>query len=237
MFLRNRSRWRYIGAPRGWTPAALGSDLALWLDAADAGTITLNGSTVSQWSDKSGNARHATQGTAANQPTYTASGLNGKPVLTFDGARWFNAITASLPNFSAMMVETATQNSSIVYYPIGFSGLATGLSVGGTFNSQRFSFFDGTTALVTPQSSVLNAPTILFGGSDNAGRQISINGNAPTTDTTTQSVSQITIGRRGDAQWPFFGTIAEIVLTNNLLSTANRQRLEGYLAWKWSGYL
>jgi hypothetical protein len=42
----------------------------MWLDAADASTIVLNGSTVSQWSDKSGNGRHAVQATAANQPAW-----------------------------------------------------------------------------------------------------------------------------------------------------------------------
>lgn len=43
---------------------------ALWLDAADQSTITLNGSAASQWSDKSGNARNAVQATAVNQPQY-----------------------------------------------------------------------------------------------------------------------------------------------------------------------
>lgn len=57
------------GAPKNrWTPAQISS--ALWLDAADANTVTLNGSTVSQWSDKSGNGRNATQPTAASQPGY-----------------------------------------------------------------------------------------------------------------------------------------------------------------------
>jgi hypothetical protein len=51
-----------------WTPAQLAT--ALWLDAADATTITLNGVSTSQWADKSGNGRNATQATAANQPTY-----------------------------------------------------------------------------------------------------------------------------------------------------------------------
>ena len=32
----------------------------LWLDAADADSFTLSGSSVSQWNDKSGNDRHAT---------------------------------------------------------------------------------------------------------------------------------------------------------------------------------
>jgi hypothetical protein len=57
-----------FGGPKLWRPNQLA--LSLWLDAEDSASITLNGSTVSQWSDKSGNGRHATQGTAASQPTY-----------------------------------------------------------------------------------------------------------------------------------------------------------------------
>ena len=44
-----------------WTPASLGGTLGLWLDASDAASITSSGGLVSQWSDKSGNGRHATQ--------------------------------------------------------------------------------------------------------------------------------------------------------------------------------
>lgn len=58
---------------------------AQWFDAADLSTITLNGSTVSQWRDKSGNNRHASQATPAAQPIFTESGLNGLPVVTFGG--------------------------------------------------------------------------------------------------------------------------------------------------------
>jgi hypothetical protein len=76
---------RNLNGEEPWTPADLGASLALWLDADDASTITLNGSNVAQWSDKSGNDRHATQATAANQPTYTASAYAGKPAFTFDG--------------------------------------------------------------------------------------------------------------------------------------------------------
>lgn len=57
--------------------------ILLWLDAADSATITLNGSNVSQWRDKSGFGRHAFQTTAANQPAYTTRGRNGRNVLTF----------------------------------------------------------------------------------------------------------------------------------------------------------
>ena len=67
-----------------WTPANITT--AMWLDAADATTITLNGSTVSQWNDKSGNARNASQATAAAQPSYVSGGLNNLNVIRFDGS-------------------------------------------------------------------------------------------------------------------------------------------------------
>ena len=47
--------------------------MILWLDASDASTITLNGSNVTQWNDKSGNGYHASQAVATDQPAYAAS--------------------------------------------------------------------------------------------------------------------------------------------------------------------
>lgn len=66
-----------------WTPANTTTDL--WLDAADATTITTVSGAVSQWNDKSGNARNASQSTPGNRPSYQATGFNGKPTVRFDG--------------------------------------------------------------------------------------------------------------------------------------------------------
>lgn len=221
-----------------WTPAALGSSLALWLDASDPSTIlSLDTVNVVAWSDKSPSSLGIGQETETDQPNYSETGLNGRPTIVFSGTEWFEPVSLALPSFSVMMVESTSQNSAASYYPIGFTAGATGISVGGTASSQKVDLFNGTTSLLTPQNSVLNAPAIVFAGSGGAGRQVSINGNTPTTDASSQSVSQVSIGRRGDASAPFFGAISEIVMTNNLLSTAARQRLEGYLAWKWSGLL
>jgi hypothetical protein len=66
-----------------WTPALITT--ALWLDAADASTITQSSSLVSQWNDKSGNGRNATQSTSANRPTYSSTSFNGKPAISGDG--------------------------------------------------------------------------------------------------------------------------------------------------------
>jgi hypothetical protein len=60
-------------------------NLALWLDAQDAATVSLAGTSVSQWSDKSGKGNHATQATGAAQPQYGISTINGKPCMDITG--------------------------------------------------------------------------------------------------------------------------------------------------------
>jgi hypothetical protein len=69
----------------GFSPRSI-ADLAIWLDAADAASLTLDESNnVSQWNDKSGNGRHATQTSATARPAYVASVLNGNPIVRIDG--------------------------------------------------------------------------------------------------------------------------------------------------------
>ena len=95
-----------------WTPALL--QPTLWLDAADASTITLNGSTVSQWSDKSGIGNHMTNAIASSQPLYSATGFNGRPALDFDATDDFlgnsspSGLNSSLNYFYAAVFQMRT---------------------------------------------------------------------------------------------------------------------------------
>ena len=57
---------------RPWTPLDLGANLLEWLDATDATTITVTGSGVSTWTDKSSYGRHGTQTVDGNRPPYAA---------------------------------------------------------------------------------------------------------------------------------------------------------------------
>ena len=70
-------------AANNWTPAEIPTQL--WFDGADASTITHSSNSISQWRDKSGNNRHANQGTAGSQPQLVSNALNGKSLLRFDG--------------------------------------------------------------------------------------------------------------------------------------------------------
>ena len=78
-----------FGVPASFSPLDL-PNLELWLDADDPETITLNGADVSQWDDKSINARHVDKTVAAEQPFLEVAGQNGKDVIAFDGTEFLN---------------------------------------------------------------------------------------------------------------------------------------------------
>lgn len=65
-----------------WSPLSLTVPPAILLDHLS--TMTNNGTTVSAWSDRSGNARNAASVGAPN-PFYNAADLNGYPALRADG--------------------------------------------------------------------------------------------------------------------------------------------------------
>ena len=69
---------------------------SLWLDADDAATMTLNGSTISDWRNKATDVTYAdlfdfSQSVTANQPTRILSGQNLKTVVRFDGNDFMGA--------------------------------------------------------------------------------------------------------------------------------------------------
>jgi hypothetical protein len=68
--------------PTGFDPRRI-AGLQLWLDGSDSSTFTLNGSTVSEWRDKSGNSRHFAQATAAQQPVAASNVKNGRGAVAF----------------------------------------------------------------------------------------------------------------------------------------------------------
>lgn len=78
--------WAQNNARRNtFTPTSI-SGLALWLDASDASSVTLDGSNnVSQWNDKSGNGKHATQATTTKRPSYQTAVQNGLNACRYDG--------------------------------------------------------------------------------------------------------------------------------------------------------
>ena len=233
-----------------WTPAELGASLALWLDADDASTITLNGSTVSQWDDKSGNSRHVTQSTSANQPSYTTRTLDGKQVVEFSGNQMlFSTATVLSGNPDVLMavvvqfdINIAAGDRSLQLGPgQGTSYVISGGSDGYSSRFNNGNEIYGPASLATPLIQIGTRPA----GGDYASSQMFIDGieSARTSGNNDVAVPNIDTGVSvgagasssnsfGSVHRPMDGYVAEAMIVGDI-TLATRQKLEGYLAWKW----
>lgn len=212
----------------------------LWLDGADATTITQSGGTVSQWSDKSGSARHITQATAGNQPTYSSN----SNAVVFTGTQYLNipnALAAITPAYTIFVVERRA--SANVMFFIGQYNLTsgnTGLILG--YNATNISHH--TTAYISdcqvtiPSYAGASEPIKLnrydYTGST---RATFINGGSLST---TQSFSatlpvwsNANVGIGFGTAYGYIGNIHEIIFYNVALTSPQQQAIEGYLAQKW----
>ena len=218
-----------------WTPAQIST--ALWLDAADASTITLNGSTVSQWNDKSGNGRNVSQPTASAQPTSNTRTLNGLNVLDFNVdiiGRSTPFVTINTPwlVYSVITFDSFTGNP--VY--IGLQGAQT-THIGWSSNG-NIQFYNPATGVVGLSGSVItaNTPALVGVQYDTTNLTGIYNGAAQGSPAVTipADTALFNIGSHASGASNYFdGAIGEIVFIQSTVSLSNRQKLEGYLAWKW----
>ena len=119
---RNPRRW-FVSTPAGsWSnfqPLSLSP--SLWFDASNASSITSSSGLVSQWNDLSGNGRHLTQGTSANQPTTGVTTQNGLNVINYNGSTSGMATATSVANFTMVHVfvvaKSVSSNRTIIGVP------------------------------------------------------------------------------------------------------------------------
>tara|TARA_R100000654_G_scaffold36152_2_gene61707 strand:+ start:2722 stop:4302 length:1581 start_codon:yes stop_codon:yes gene_type:complete len=225
-----------------WTPDELGSStLSAWFKAD---SITgADGSSVSSWEDSSGNGNNASQATSTRQPTLETNELAGLPVVRFDGT---NDILSD-SDISALDVGTgdvwvaalfkcSDQSNVDFIFEKGTNQLALmaakngnlAVRLGGTNNIplQTAGNWSRTEFVLVTGSRVSSTCTGFVDGSP-----------MTTTNTTnTGSISNANVFDIGAASVggnPMQGDIAEILVGGATLSTQNREKIEGYLAWKY----
>jgi hypothetical protein len=243
-----------------WNPSMIST--ALWLDAADASTVTTVSGAVSQWNDKSGTGNHAVNATPASQPTYQATGFNGLPALSFDATDDFLGISspvelASNADFFYAAVFQMRNSAGNWRMVMGGRGAFNLSSTGGggmpllqrmAGNSQiGIHNTDVASAAVKVDVANLFAPTIATvgraGGTFGNGGTVTVTATGPsqasylTTGTQSWASAANTVFQIGGRQqsvtaW-FDGTISECVALNRNATTLERQKIEGYLAHKW----
>jgi hypothetical protein len=128
-------------APAGsLAPTSPVAGYTLWLDAADTATISLSGSAVTQWTDKSASAYTFTQATGANQPVSGTTTQNSKNVMVFNTNDSLAATSAAsvwkfLSDGSTYTVMMACKTTDAVAQQIALStysgsGASIGVSIG-----------------------------------------------------------------------------------------------------------
>ncbi|MFM6669005.1 MAG: hypothetical protein ACKPJO_02530, partial [Dolichospermum sp.] len=199
----------------------------------DASTITFNGSNVSQWNDKSGNGRNAIQATANHQPSYQTQGFNGKPTVAWPNISnprhlRVNSTTPIQTFICAIRFGSGSEATFADYYGlfatqhdpavIGDPGAGT-IWPATNFKTARInggSSFDPTVTPILPlPASIVNFTS----SSVVTGTLWNIGGERP--------VGVVDFNRG------LHGLISEVIAFSATPSTATRQLVEGYLAWKW----
>jgi hypothetical protein len=232
-----------------------------WCEA-DVGVST-TASGVSNWEDRR-NKQSMTQA-ATGGPTFVGAGITwtdgsnkSRPLLAFDGVagRLLKCVGPGSSGVTALTVAAvvkmtrkaggvqtvfsssgwgAAAGSVQLYAAANASALQLG-AWGGTWSaSSSFAFADGVPFVVVVSATV-NADGTLTGASYYNGTADGSTAVSAAGAVTSLHAAALELGGwSGDAQRTLNGGVSAFVAYNATLAAAERQRLEGYLAWRWLG--
>lgn len=211
---------------------------ALWLDANDSSTITTVSGAVSEWRDKSGNNRHATQETAGNRPLLVTGGLNNRDTIHFN-THFLNlpSISNANANYTLFLIARPLLSSSLEYY---LDNSSPRLTIANRSNASP------SNTLAISYLNTWNASNILSSYNTNqiicyrlsANVEISRNGEtfwagASYTPQTLNGVIRLGITHNSVSANPYRGYLSEFIIFPNGLSNDQVNLVNGYLAHKW----
>jgi len=226
------------------------ANIYAWFDASRAVDFTYSsGTSVSQWNDRSGNGRHLSQATAANQPSRSGT-MNGRSTVIFDNTNDFldfgsNQDLGENYTFFAVLDTPLIQAGSPAQRFLHTSGVDGGVigfgdTTGGLTNERMYwlrltnaSGYGQTSSNITDADHqftwrLTNKTTVQY-------RE----------DRTTKSLTNSSIGTFSSTEWaryfrymgestnPLNCEVAEVILYNASLSDADRDSVETYLKDKW----
>ena len=216
------------------------SDLSIWLDANDAASITIdNYYTADEWRDKSGNERHVSN--QVGDPQTGVRTINGLNVIDFTSSRMATSSIASWLNNTSYTIIAVTQFDNNTEVFMGTDGNGNNQImhhgyVGSNWTLGQFGGGNGTSwstslSSTTPVLSVTTAAHPTYEALIN-GTSLGIK---TASSTQLSATGPFNIGRpEPDGGWGYYdGTIAEIIIISDEITSVKRQKIEGYLAHKW----
>lgn len=219
------------------------SGCRLWLDASDRSTISLSGTSVTQWNDKSGNSNNAT-GITSYLPTYTS----GTPQINFSGTQGMR--TPYVPNSSGTTEHgfIVLKPSSSAQYFLDSSDTTNGRNLRlypniyfywavGKGGAHLLPAGNGGIMYSTPSVGkfMLYSWFITGGISGSICQSANKTQDAPTaTGQDFASGTYTQIGARGTTPGSgLVGSIQEVIIYNTDIGPANREIISNYLMNKW----
>lgn len=218
-----------------WTPAALGSDVKLWLKA-DALALS-NGTAVSSWGDSSGSGNTATQGTGADQPIYRTNQINSLPAVDFVSTDFLVCNASSSQRAESVYAVVDLDNATDYRLIVGPSGNG-GRQFYARLTDRRLTVAKQAAAELAVHSGAIaiDTPSVVGFTSTAGAFDLSLNGTVETVSDSTAYTGGLTTRiaqPSGAASQSWDGLIAELVVVQPGAAAADQRRLEGYLAWKY----
>lgn len=221
------------------------SGCSLWLDAADASTLSLTGSNVTQWRDKSGLDNHSVR--LVNTPTLRPNSINGYPAVFLSSNALQGTIAPTIAGtqvHSFMVLTPLTTSGDYPRYLALDDGAnieynsVTGLLAFGRNGGNNISVFrmniHATIAITYNTPHLVTSYAISsnhFIAADGAFAATSANSGT----TGNFAISQWSVGcdtGRG-LQWNPQFYCGEVLVYSRVLGRSQRQQVETYLAGKW----
>lgn len=221
----------------------------LWLDAPTTFAAFTNGQVVSTWTDRSPNAF---SGTAVASPTVVTNAINGLRAVQFNGStQYINFGDVVDLGTSQIYIFAVVKFDSTADGAVVSKSSATGLA--GRWFVIRLAADGGTemgadatgSGVIAPFAGASIDPQLLTGTWDRSSIGIYQNGNLRATNTLVSTANlnntnPLWVGAYPNAtatapQAGLFlnGKVGEILVYLASLTTAQRQQIEGYLAYKW----
>ena len=238
---------------RNFVPTDI-SNCIVWLDAADKSSVTLTGSNVTQWTDKSGNANNFTNGSSTLTYTTTLNGLNiiGGTSSSSNNVLVSPSITRDGLNHSYFYVykypaSGTSPNRTIIFNGGEFMG-HSGTTTPYLENNPNNNGLSGTQYWFYTTGAPFASGDAFFGGNtficacvrQNGIYTISSNGNTASGNASANGISNGSLAKNATSgQFAIYtgngtsGSLAEVIIYDSGLSIPERQQIEGYLAWKW----
>lgn len=207
--LTNIYEW-WDGSPKDWKT---GSDQS-------SSYITLNSGNVSNWAGREASIDIA-QGTGADQPPYSGG------IISFDSDSLATTAFASAltqPYTIVLVAEVTTGGTTRNLT----DGIVSTNRAAIQYQTLNWILFSGSSASYGTSDLDLHVFVAEFNG---ASSRVYLDGTLlGTGDANTNSLTGLNLGSRWDGGLPLIGDIYQAAIVNEVMSTANRERVEGMLA-------